>query len=148
MAIDKKCPKCGHNDVHMQFYAVGDKITGKDVRTCKEYIRDIKDIGMESFARGFVDQECVKVHCRTCQYAWCKLPADNIEEPSNAFGMSSEDIERCRKELGDDIKEALKEMGVVTTQPYVYSEKDFYTGDSPDWYNSNRGTCFFDGWDK
>lgn len=142
MAIDKICPKCGHDDSILQFYAVGDNIKGKDVKACKKYVEDIKDWGMPSFCRGTVAQECVSVHCRTCQFTWCESPEDNLEAETNAFGMLSEDIKRCQEELAKDIKEAMKDFpaGNPFNDGNPFTDGNYFSGDSPDWFKYG-GTC-------
>ena len=108
MKIEKKCPKCGHDDTNLHYYNEGDKISGIAVIPCKEYCGEILDPRMSAYIRSTVQKECIHLHCRTCQYDWSSDVIDNTKSPSNstetskpinAFGLDAEAIRKLAEEL-------------------------------------------------
>ena len=122
--IDKVCPKCGYDDVYMEFKKIGTKFyeKDKDCELLKEYLGERKDSTTHTYATAKIIKECVKVHCRTCQYAWVSDTSENLEpletpeanetnEPENAFGMSKEDIEK--------LIEDFKHNPIIVMPPHI-----------------------------
>ena len=154
MKIGKTCPKCGHDDSVMTFLPKGTKYysNDKDFKKLEEFLGvEKKDEYTTSSAK--IVKECVKVHCRTCQYSWV---SPTVEAPTNAFGMSDVQIKTAQDEIQkavDDEIRSRKELDPF--DPFMPMYKDAYIGDIPDWFNKNIGTCgdmfpngSFDGWSK
>ncbi len=70
MKIAKDCPKCGHDDTILLYYNLGDDISGRAVLVCKKYCNEIIDVNLPTFIRSSIKEECIHLHCRTCQYDW------------------------------------------------------------------------------
>jgi len=80
MKIDKTCPKCGYNDAVMTFLPKGKKYFNNDddFELLNEFLGDeARGEYTTSFAK--IVTECVKVHCRTCQYQWVSPTLDSKE---------------------------------------------------------------------
>ena len=103
--ISKQCPKCGYDDVAITFCKKGKTVKEKDLKILKDFVGKTTKPTDYLYKVADIETECVKIHCRTCQYAWASETAEAIggpkeqKEPENAFGMSKEDIDRFMEEM-------------------------------------------------
>ena len=117
MKINKVCPKCGYNDVNMTFLKIGTKFyeKDKDYKLVQGYLGKEAPSTSYNYATAKIAKECIKVHCRTCQFAWVTDIVDKTKNDinstgvtENSFGLNSEEIEKPRKELQESITEEIQ----------------------------------------
>ena len=154
MKINKICPKCGYDDSVMTFLPIGKKYFSNDddFELLEEFLgKGVR--GEFTTLSAKIEKECVKVHCRTCQYSWV---SPTIEAPTNAFGMTDVQIKTAQDEIQKAVDDEIRERkGSRPFDPFMPLYKDAYIGDIPDWFNKNIGTCgdmfpdgSYNGWDK
>ena len=137
MKIQKTCPKCGYDDTVMTFVPIGTKYynNGDAFKLFKKFLgQEKKDAYTTKSAK--IVQECVKVHCRTCQYTW----VTNTVEPTNAFGLSNEDINKAHDQLQKDISEQIKSES-NQFDPFMPLYRELFSGEM---FPSGS----YGGWDK
>ena len=122
--INKQCPKCGYDDVVMGFISIGTKYHSKDdnYELVKPYL------GMEKSTEyvgttAKIKKECVKIHCRTCQYAWVTDTAKQTDfNSTNAFGLNDKEIrtleEQLQKAVDDEINKNKHFYSPHWSQPF------------------------------
>ena len=79
--INKQCPKCGYDDVAISFYKKGKTVKEKDLKIMKNFIGEVTKPTDYIYKVADIKKDCIKVHCRTCQYAWASETAEDIGAP-------------------------------------------------------------------
>jgi len=123
--IEKSCPKCGYDDTVLTFTPIGEKKHAEDKDLFAGFgTLENKDSQYPHATTLIIDEECIKVHCRTCQYAWVTASLDNKEREEceerddNAFGLSIDQIQ----ELADEFNE--KMTPIFADMPRVGGKTD------------------------
>lgn len=72
---NQSCPKCGSVDLHLVFAAAGQIINlgfaGKDTKRKNQFVN------IDGWHDAKVIKDCLRCHCRTCQFDWEVAPLDN-----------------------------------------------------------------------
>jgi len=71
MKIEKLCPKCGYDDMVLTYTEIGKEKHGG----YKELFSDFGKLVQKSpnYSQSttlVIDKECIRVHCKTCQYSF------------------------------------------------------------------------------
>ncbi len=99
--IEKVCPKCGYDDTVLTFTPKGEKKHAEDKELFAKFGKlENRDPKYSHVTTLVIDKECIKVHCRTCQYAWITA---SLDAPTNAFNLNDKQIEEMRQDLNDSI---------------------------------------------
>ena len=115
--INKVCPKCGYDDVSLTFLKIGTRFykQDKDYKLIQGYLGKENPSTSYTYGSAEISTECIKVHCRTCQFAWVTDVIDNTKSPinstgltENAFGLNAEEIEKFKKELQKSITDEIE----------------------------------------
>jgi len=157
MKISKICPKCGYDDTVMTFYKKGKTVyqQDKDFKVIKEYLKEVSAETPYTNAKYEIKTECLKLHCRTCQYAWVSKTADSKVQ-DNAFGLDEEAIKKLAEELNEsakkiqeDISKHISRPGFVDVHCTDFSGRPFQgTFGSIDDFFKMFPNGSYNGWDK
>ena len=120
MKVDKVCVKCGYDDTVMAMIKIGTKYHSNDDDFDLVFDYLGKKIPVEySNWRSEIKQECIKVHCRTCQYSWVSDTMDATTPFPNAFNMSEEEIDKTEDELQKIIDATMSEEVNGSPTPFI-----------------------------
>ena len=86
-SLDKRCKKCGFDNVHMEFLEIGKKVYSqdKDFKVLKKYIEIYRPESPYTNASYKISKECIKYHCKTCHYEWATPTLDEADSEDRVF---------------------------------------------------------------
>ncbi len=73
------CPKCGYGNLMIRWKPVGKKLLGEEAITCRSFLTDYHEGSVQAATSGVVQEECLYIHCQTCQYSWSERTLDGGE---------------------------------------------------------------------